>query len=399
VLTFCNEGEVSTVDCGAAEEVCGLNRASGLFECLDAEVPDELPEEGAPCPADLTFEGECVGDVVVWCEDDVVNILDCGAEGLGCALNEEEGYYDCAAGGDDGGEGPLPGEPCADGLTFEGECQGDTVVWCEDDLTQVFDCSTQGLGCGYNASAKIYDCVEGEDGGGSGGDVPVAGTPCPSDLTFDGACFGDVVAWCENGVTQVIDCEAEGATCELNSAEGYYDCLVGGGGDGGDLEPGSPCPDDLTAEGECQGNVVVWCEDGEVQVLDCSDSGSSCGYNTAEDYFDCQNVGGDGGGSSECGEVTGAGTCDGSTLLYCDGGELFSANCAADGFACGFDQSSQQYDCLGGSPGGVNPGTPILVADDGGCRQGNAGSGWWMLTFPLGLAAFRYRRFLALRAR
>ena len=75
-----------------------------------------------------------------------------------------------------------------------------------------------------------------------------------------------------------IDCSNDGGTCGLDGATGN-NCLY-------DTDTtASPCGD-LTFEGECQGNEVVWC-DGTPQQLDCSLSGSTCGFNDQAGYYDC----------------------------------------------------------------------------------------------------------------
>lgn len=52
---------------------------------------DEPEPQVDPCGGE-TFEGRCDGDTVVWCEDEDVKTLACPA---GCALDPAKGYYDC----------------------------------------------------------------------------------------------------------------------------------------------------------------------------------------------------------------------------------------------------------------------------------------------------------------
>jgi hypothetical protein len=44
-------------------------------------------------------------------------------------------------------------------------------------------------------------------------------------LDYAGACDGTRVAWCENGNVQSIDCASAGKTCGYRQQAGYYDCL------------------------------------------------------------------------------------------------------------------------------------------------------------------------------
>jgi hypothetical protein len=49
---------------------------------------------------------------------------------------------------------------------------------------------------------------------------------------------------------------------------------------------------------------------------------------------------------SECGEVTAAGTCDGNVVNYCNGGQLVTVDCAAHGTTCGWNADEEYSDCL-----------------------------------------------------
>jgi hypothetical protein len=44
----------------------------------------------------------------------------------------------------------------------------------------------------------------------------------------------------------------------------------------------------VTYEGECQGEVVVWCEDGELYAYDCGEGGMTCGFVDSMGLYDCQ---------------------------------------------------------------------------------------------------------------
>ncbi|MEJ7729183.1 MAG: peptidoglycan DD-metalloendopeptidase family protein [Polyangiaceae bacterium] len=72
----------------------------------------------------------------------------------------------------------IPGIPdcnagsgeCGD-LDFSGECDGDTLRWCEDDALQTYDCATVGKSCGWQDDTVGNNCVSGgaSSGGGSSG--------------------------------------------------------------------------------------------------------------------------------------------------------------------------------------------------------------------------------------
>lgn len=45
---------------------------------------------------------------------------------------------------------------------------------------------------------------------------------------------------------------------------------------------------DVASAGRCDGDVVTWCDQGELVTVDCSAHGETCGWNEAEGYADCQ---------------------------------------------------------------------------------------------------------------
>lgn len=49
----------------------------------------------------------------------------------------------------------APIDPCQ-GETFEGRCDGDSVIWCEDEEVKSIDCQGQ---CGFQASRGISNCL------------------------------------------------------------------------------------------------------------------------------------------------------------------------------------------------------------------------------------------------
>jgi hypothetical protein len=50
--------------------------------------------------------------------------------------------------------------------------------------------------------------------------------------------------------------------------------------------------------------------------------------------------------ANECGSVTDVGQCDGNIVEYCDGGSLLATDCAAAGTTCGYNNAEGYYDCL-----------------------------------------------------
>ncbi len=77
------EGDLRSADCARSGRVCGRDR-DGNFRCL----------AGERCPATLTFQGRCDGDVAVWCQDGLVHRWHCAPCGQVCRwVDNAFGYY------------------------------------------------------------------------------------------------------------------------------------------------------------------------------------------------------------------------------------------------------------------------------------------------------------------
>ncbi len=93
---------------------------------------------------------------------------------------------------------------------------------------------------------------------------------------------------------------------------------------------------DLSEEGECDGNVVRWCEGGYAHQQDCGEA--SCGWLGENKGYECL--------PEECGDVDFYGACDGDTLLRCWSVGLQEMDCAADGMICGNDPDGEGQSCV-----------------------------------------------------
>jgi len=100
----------------------------------------------------VTWEGECEGHELWWCEEGQLLVADCSELGGTCGWVEGQGVFDCVE--VDSGCG---------GETFEGRCDGTSVVWCEEEVVYEADCATleslPGAQCGYNCELGAYDCA------------------------------------------------------------------------------------------------------------------------------------------------------------------------------------------------------------------------------------------------
>jgi hypothetical protein len=116
--------------------------------------------------------------------------------------------------------------------------------------------------------------------------------------------------------------------------------------EGGDPSSGDACAG-LTYQGACDGNTLQWCEGGALKTYDCGATGKACGWESDAVGNNC--VAGevavpDDKPANACGDVTYMGYCEGSTLIWCQEGELRSYDCGAQ--ACGWQNDTDGNNCL-----------------------------------------------------
>ena len=139
---------------------------------------------------------------------------------------------------------------------------------------------------------------------------------------------------------------------------------------------------EVTFEGQCDAEVVSWCEDGELMVADCAEIGGHCGWSFEDGFFDCLDL------DDPCLGATFEGTCsdDGATVTWCEDGQVFESDCLELGRTCGWSEEASAYDCVEepGAAGDVSSGGS---SGGGGCggAPGSAGGVWLLLA----LAAIR----------
>ena len=167
-------------------------------------------------------------------------------------------------------------------------------------------------------------------------------------------------------------CAPDGTCCEA-SCNGKECGLDGCGGSCGTCGPGSDCLDgtcgsqndcgDITSQGKCEGTVLVWCEDGALEDIDCTSLGDSyvCKFQDDEKGFNCveestckpscvgKDCGDDGCGGS-CGQCVGLpnhicanGVCE--CAPTCEGKECGDDGC---GGSCGQCVGLPNHICVDG---------------------------------------------------
>jgi hypothetical protein len=174
--TYCEAGAVVNDICGPGE-ICG-DDGSGKFRCV--------PVDENPC-GDVSSYGSCDGQVLTWCDDGVVRTRDCGACAERCILASETEGFACVE------------SDCGD-LDNQGECDGTVSRWCDDTGRKAeYDCADEGHTCTFLGEQLGYYCYD--------PDV------CEG-YTYQGACEGNVLVWCEDNEVERVDCSDDGTTCQ-----------------------------------------------------------------------------------------------------------------------------------------------------------------------------------------
>ena len=106
------------------------------------------------------------------------------------------------------------------------------------------------------------------------------------------------------------------------------------------------CPGGVTYAGECTGDLLQWCENGEIIQIDCGEQGSVCAWSEAKEFYTCMDAHPV---QTECqlyGDLTWAGDCvDANTLVWCSNDAIETLECK-EGMVCDWDASSGEYNCI-----------------------------------------------------
>jgi|GEM_PF-2568170 len=274
--TTCNQ---STCQCEAPSGSCNSDA-----ECAPGQVCETmllhmcLDEYCNACESTFdcsSFFSSCING---GCANQCTSDAQCPA-GAHCQIDFFSGY--CVP-----DSGFCSGEDPCQGVTYEGECRGNDLYWCENNQLNVQHCDdvpaicditgdnyfclgTNGAPCdGSNPPCAIgYDCVDDVCTGGTvDGDTdtvdsdpdPVDSDPDPVDTVEDecggvpatGECRGNVLYWCDNGETKIENCALLTASaCAQHSDNAYY-CI---GNEGASCDARHPCTTGLSCvDGTCQ---------------------------------------------------------------------------------------------------------------------------------------------------
>lgn len=250
----CEGRECGDDGCGGICGYCPYGYLCKVGLCVEYCVPD--------CTQKACGDDGC-GGLCGDCEENEFCGEDFACHLKGCV--PACGGKECGPDGCGGSCGACPGGQVCDlktwrcvkdtachEVTAEGRCVGSLLQWCEAGVLQEQQCDVaSGLVCGYSHLAKKYACISPEQcqpqcagkacgpdqcGGvcGECGDGLVCSTggkcgpPC-GDITEKGACEGDLLRFCHQGILITYDCASVGKHCQWdptgNSGKGWFDCL------------------------------------------------------------------------------------------------------------------------------------------------------------------------------
>lgn len=281
-------------DCSSAGDICNDGVCEG-GNCIKKPKGGNC-DDGNTCTVnDSCQNGSCVGEV-----------MNCTSLNGVC----KEGVCEngnCV-------QKNLSGNPCEDGNLCtaddkcdNGNCISGKVVICDDGNPCTTETCEPQKGCVWTKIAGC--CVANEECND--------GIPCTLDLCVNNKCennpIPDVGKLCMEGNLYFADscgaigslsedckgcgCEdnkcllpqCEGKECGPDGCEGScgkcsadMDCSI-------DFECVSlynPCKD-ISKKGKCEGNLALWCEDGEIKWFNCEKNGMYCGYDKDIGVYTC----------------------------------------------------------------------------------------------------------------
>jgi 3D (Asp-Asp-Asp) domain-containing protein len=187
-----------------------------------SELPRAVPVDET-CGS-LDYLGRCSGDFAEWCDDGQISRVDCASQNQTCGyVDASVGYY-CMDGrqssppnaqpdpepSDSPPPRAVPVEESCGSLDYLGRCSGDFAEWCDDGQISRIDCAGQGQTCGYVDASVGYYCMDGNQSSpsnyGNGGictdpslELSDHAEPCPGagENTWRCACspqYGTVIS-------------------------------------------------------------------------------------------------------------------------------------------------------------------------------------------------------------
>lgn len=169
-----------------------------------------------------------------------------------------------------------------------------------------------------------------------------------SSFGFSGACQGDsggpLLTRAQDGRTRVAavlsggddDCHGQDRYVRLDAADTWLAERAPS------AEAAALSCDHINAEGHCYGGLAVYCDDGALRALACSDS-EVCGWSAAAHGYRCVAA-----GSAACGGVDEWGDCEQAVARRCDHGTLVTSTCDLCGGECVRSPKTGHATCYAG---------------------------------------------------
>lgn len=154
---------------------------------------------------------------------------------------------------------------------------------------------------------------------------------------LQGICFGDsggpVMTVNPAGEIVILGVESSGdSSCwgrdrltRLDAIADWIDQIASG-------DPPEDMCGDIDFQGQCDGQVAQWCQNGGIEERDCGRRGQICTFVDDDTGFWCADA-------PPCGELDSRGICEENTVVRCRFGNRVFQDCARDGEVCRSDAS------------------------------------------------------------
>jgi hypothetical protein len=382
----CQDGQCGTCTPSCDGLACGDDGCGG--SCGDCASGESCV--GGACEigttgdcAGVTFEGCCNGAMLQYCDEGILQEMDCSESPQGsCGWDAEGGYYNCGTDGAAEPTGAYPYlcegsgecEPMCDGLSCGSDGCGGVCGACEEGL-QCIDGGCVDTGC---PAGQMLDCNDECIAMGWLGDgICDAGLGCEA-FDYDG---GDCATPCPEG--EVYDCEGacvDGALVGDGTCQEAMNCAATEW-DGMDCEPS--CADDQVVNCELGCTAASWVGDDYCDAkLNCEAfefDGGDCEEGPCEPTCGDAVCGADGCGGEcgTCGEGLNCvqGQCsDGPCEPTCGDAVCGADGCGGECGTCGEGLNCVQGQCSDG-PCEPTCGDAVCGADGCGGECGTCGEG------------------------
>ena len=309
---FCTDQGFCKPECSPScdGKSCGPDGCGGICgECEDGDTCND--------------GGQCVSQCVPECTD-----KQCGPDGCGGSCGTCDTGFLCGDNGKckeipDPCDDCAPDEICQDDVcvkdpacgpyTWVGCCKGGSTIYCQNGDVITQNCNQA---CGWVDNKQWYYC--GGDGSDPTGEFPIE---CPCVPNCDGKqCGGD-------------GCGGTCGECGPNQACESNQCVT--------VQPVDPC-EGIPSIGQCDGDLKITCDDGELQEEDCSEQNKVCWVDIIPTLkVECKWP-----WLANCPDFLLVGYCSGNLLVQCQGDDISIVDCEQEGKVCGYTGIQEGWNCI-----------------------------------------------------